>query len=179
MRRRLVRPSHTDHYLSPLWLPSDSSSVRSHGLPATLDREVQTDVEFGLIGKTAIHPTQIAPIESHYQVAPDDLAAALEILRAEAPAVFKLADTMCEPATHRAWAEMILARAAVFGESRRASVPTRSAGVPAAIEKPQSNRRRRHGVIRRMFAFRSAKRTLSNSLTKGHDMVTQVVPDCV
>lgn len=86
---------------------------------ATLDREVQTDVEFGLIGKTAIHPTQISLIESHYQVAPDDLAAALEILRAEAPAVFKLADTMCEPATHRAWAEMILARAAVFGESRR------------------------------------------------------------
>ncbi len=62
---------------------------------ATLKREVQTDIEFGLIGKTAIHPSQIRVIEDLYQVDPHDLESAEEILRADAPAVFRHANSIC------------------------------------------------------------------------------------
>jgi stress response protein SCP2 len=37
-------------------------------LPALLDQEVAEDIAYGMVGKTAIHPTQIAPIEQHYRV---------------------------------------------------------------------------------------------------------------
>jgi stress response protein SCP2 len=49
-------------------------------LPELLDQEVSEDLAYGMVGKTAIHPTQIAPIERHYQVRPQDLAVARAIL---------------------------------------------------------------------------------------------------
>jgi citrate lyase beta subunit len=84
-------------------------------LPALLDQEVLEDIAYGMVGKTAIHPSQIAPIEEHYKVKPQDLAAAHAILDENSPAVFKMHDSMCEVATHRAWAERTVAQSRLFG----------------------------------------------------------------
>jgi citrate lyase beta subunit len=84
-------------------------------LPDLLAEEMLEDMAYGMIGKTAIHPTQIAPIEQHYKVKPQDLAAAHAILAPDAPAVFRMHNSMCEVATHRAWAERTVAQSRMFG----------------------------------------------------------------
>ena len=84
-------------------------------LPELLAQEVSEDIAYGMIGKTAIHPSQIGPIEEHYKVKPQDLAAARAILDENSPAVFKMHDSMCEVATHRAWAERMVAQSHLFG----------------------------------------------------------------
>ncbi len=84
-------------------------------LPELLDQEVLEDIAYGMVGKTAIHPTQIAPIEQHYRVKPHDLEAARAILDVNAPAVFKMHDSMCEVTTHRAWAQRMVDQSDVFG----------------------------------------------------------------
>ncbi len=84
-------------------------------LPELLDQEVLEDLAYGMVGKTAIHPTQIGPIEQHYQVRPQDLAVARAILDEASPAVFRMDDAMCEVATHRAWAERLVAQSHRFG----------------------------------------------------------------
>jgi len=84
-------------------------------LPELLDQEVQEDLAHGMVGKTAIHPTQIGPIERHYQVRPQDLAVARAILDDASPAVFRMDDAMCEVATHRAWAERLVEQSHRFG----------------------------------------------------------------
>lgn len=81
----------------------------------TLAHEVRLDVQHGLFGKTAIHPRQIATIEAAYCVSAADFEAAQAIMRPDAPAVFRMHDMMCEPATHRSWAQAILDRAEVYG----------------------------------------------------------------
>ncbi len=83
--------------------------------PEVLAREVEADLQHGLIGKTAIHPAQIPLIEALYQVSRDDYDMASAVLAPDAAAVFKLRDTFCEPATHRRWAARVLERARVFG----------------------------------------------------------------
>ncbi|MBB6098634.1 citrate lyase beta subunit [Deinobacterium chartae] len=83
--------------------------------PQTLARETALDLEHGLLGKTAIHPDQVGVIEAAYRVDPGDLEMARRILEDGAAAVFRVGDAMCEPATHRRWAETILARAEVYG----------------------------------------------------------------
>jgi len=84
-------------------------------LPELLDQEVMEDIAYGMVGKTAIHPSQILPIEEHYKVKPQDLAVARAILDENSPAVFKMYESMCEVATHRAWAERMVAQSHVFG----------------------------------------------------------------
>jgi citrate lyase beta subunit len=84
-------------------------------LAELLDQEVAEDLAYGMVGKTAIHPSQIGPIEQHYRVKPRDLEAARAILDDDAPAVFRLHDSMCEVATHRAWAERVVEQSDVFG----------------------------------------------------------------
>ncbi|THC44135.1 HpcH/HpaI aldolase/citrate lyase family protein [Massilia sp. Mn16-1_5] len=84
-------------------------------LPELLAQEVSEDIAYGMVGKTAIHPSQIGPIEEHYKVKPQDLAAARAILDENSPAVFKMHDSMCEVATHRAWAERMVAQSHLFG----------------------------------------------------------------
>jgi len=83
--------------------------------PDVLVREVEADLQHGLVGKTAIHPAQIPVIESLYQVSREDYELASAVLAPEAAAVFKLHETFCEPATHRRWAVGMLERARVFG----------------------------------------------------------------
>jgi citrate lyase beta subunit len=84
-------------------------------LPELLDQEVTEDIAYGMVGKTAIHPTQIAPIEQHYRVKPTDLEAARAILDVDSPAVFKMHNSMCEVATHRAWAQRVVDQSDLFG----------------------------------------------------------------
>jgi citrate lyase beta subunit len=83
--------------------------------PEVLAREVDADLQHGLIGKTAIHPAQIPVIETRYRVSPADYEMALAVLAPTAAAVFALHDAFCEPATHRRWAVGVLERARVFG----------------------------------------------------------------
>ena len=80
-----------------------------------LGRELEADVAFGLVGKTAIHPSQVPIIQQAFKVSPQDLASAQAILEVDAPAVFKLDGVMIEPATHHAWARRIVERANVHG----------------------------------------------------------------
>lgn len=82
---------------------------------AVLAAEVALDLQHGLLGKTAIHPAQVEAIEKHYRVFPGDLGMAEDILAEDAPAVFLKGDRMCEPVTHRRWAEIVVERARVFG----------------------------------------------------------------
>lgn len=88
-------------------------------LPDLLDQEVSEDLAHGMVGKTAIHPAQIAPIERHFQVTAHDLAVARAILDASSPAVFRMHDAMQEVATHRAWAERMIEQSRLFGEAAR------------------------------------------------------------
>ncbi len=80
-----------------------------------LARELERDGANGLWSKTAIHPDQVALIESRYKVDARDLEMAEAILARNAPAVFRLHDQMCEPCIHRPWAEQTLSRAKVYG----------------------------------------------------------------
>ncbi|MCP5159452.1 MAG: HpcH/HpaI aldolase/citrate lyase family protein [Gammaproteobacteria bacterium] len=84
-------------------------------MPEVLAREVDADLQHGLVGKTAIHPMQIPIIEKHYQVSQEDYEMAAAVLEPNAAAVFKLNGTFCEPATHQRWAAGILERAKTFG----------------------------------------------------------------
>ena len=93
-------------------------------LPELLDQEVLEDLAHGMVGKTAIHPTQIAPIEQHYKVRPQDLAVARAILDEASPAVFRMDDAMCEVATHRAWAERLVEQSHRFGPHSMEGEPT-------------------------------------------------------
>jgi citrate lyase beta subunit len=82
---------------------------------ATLVRETAIDVAHGLLSKTAIHPAQLPVIEAVYRVMPEDQELAKRILDPAASAVFQYAGQMCEPATHRRWAERLLLRTEIFG----------------------------------------------------------------
>ncbi|PIE82903.1 MAG: ATP-binding protein [Candidatus Contendobacter odensis] len=83
--------------------------------PNVLKREVKADLQHGLVGKTAIHPTQIPVIESCYQIGREDYNMAVAILDDNAAAVFKQGESFCEPATHRHWATGVLERVQLFG----------------------------------------------------------------
>ena len=83
--------------------------------PTTLTKEVQLDLQHGLFGKTAIHPEQIPVIEACYRVSAQEWETAQAILEADAPAVFLRNGRLCEPSTHRRWAEQIVQRAAHYG----------------------------------------------------------------
>jgi len=81
----------------------------------TLRREVVQDVAAGFVSKTAIHPSQVSHILDAFRIAPAEMEKALAIAQEGASAVFRIDGTMCEPATHLAWARRILARNEIFG----------------------------------------------------------------
>lgn len=82
--------------------------------PGLLERELLQDVAHGLVGKTAIHPSQIAVIHRALSIETAEYQDALRILNSE-QAVFKNNGAMCEPATHRRWAANMLTRARFYG----------------------------------------------------------------
>lgn len=83
--------------------------------PDLLVDELALDISHGLVGKTAIHPTQVTIIHRALQVCNDDLNSARAILSEAAPAVFQFNGAMCEPATHLKWAQNIVERARWYG----------------------------------------------------------------
>ena len=81
-----------------------------------LQKEVELELAYGLIlGKTAIHPGQVSIIESAFAVKEEELKMAFRMLSDDAPALFKMNDTMCELATHRKWASMVVQRSKIYG----------------------------------------------------------------
>lgn len=92
---------------------------------ALLREEVARDIEHGLLTKTAIHPDQVAVIQAALAVPAEQIDEARLLLDEDAPAVFAHDGVMCEPATHRAWAERLLDRAALFGITDTLSAPLR------------------------------------------------------
>jgi citrate lyase beta subunit len=88
----------------------------------TLQKEIQRDLAYGLIGKTAIHPSQIADIEAAYAVELDDYEMAVKLVDNSSPAVFKMHHAMCEVATHRQWAVGMLNRQQYYGFSGEKSL---------------------------------------------------------
>ncbi|RQT35329.1 citrate lyase [Burkholderia contaminans] len=83
--------------------------------PHLLNEELELDIAHGLVGKTAIHPSQIRIIQEALRVSLEDFNCATLIVNDAAPAVFKHNDAMCEPATHYKWAVNILERAKWHG----------------------------------------------------------------
>jgi citrate lyase beta subunit len=82
--------------------------------PTLLQEEIEQDLIHGLVGKTAIHPTQIELIQNAWMVTPAEYEDALRIINST-KAVYQHAGAMCEPATHRQWAKNILERSKLFG----------------------------------------------------------------
>ncbi|WP_016678068.1 HpcH/HpaI aldolase/citrate lyase family protein [Yersinia pestis] len=82
--------------------------------PQLLETELALDIAHGLVGKTAIHPSQIEVIQRALMVDTNDHADALRILNST-QAVFKSQGAMCEPSTHKRWAAAILERAQYYG----------------------------------------------------------------
>ncbi|MFN4259081.1 MAG: HpcH/HpaI aldolase/citrate lyase family protein [Gemmataceae bacterium] len=80
-----------------------------------LARETRRDLTYGLFGKTAIHPAQVPLIESCYRVSVNELRMAERVLEECAPPVFRHEQAMCEPATHRGWAALLVERAKRYG----------------------------------------------------------------
>lgn len=80
-----------------------------------LQDELYLDLQYGLSGKTVIHPAQISIVHQAYQVNEIELKQAQDILQDGCKTVFACHGSMLEPATHRRWAERILERAKVFG----------------------------------------------------------------
>ncbi|MGR8940393.1 MAG: HpcH/HpaI aldolase/citrate lyase family protein [Gammaproteobacteria bacterium] len=89
----------------------------------TLQQEIRLDLAHGLVGKTAIHPDQVAAIENAYRVERRDYEMALTLQDDAAPAVFRMHDAMCEVATHGSWSEEIIARHASYGSRELVSLP--------------------------------------------------------
>jgi citrate lyase beta subunit len=96
--------------------------------PDILEQELALDIANGLVGKTAIHPSQIGIIQNALRVSLEDMNAARMILNSVAPAVFKYNDAMCEPATHYKWATRVMERAKWHGV-----LPTPASIVDASI----------------------------------------------
>ncbi|MGW1291829.1 HpcH/HpaI aldolase/citrate lyase family protein [Streptomyces sp. NPDC002533] len=85
-------------------------------------REIELDRANGLLGKTCIHPSHVAPVHALSVVSHEEFTDAQDILRPErgGGGVLRSAYTnkMNEVKPHRAWAERTLQRAEVFGVAR-------------------------------------------------------------
>ncbi len=76
-------------------------------------KEVQRELENGLISKTIIHPNQIAPMNRLYNVTKAELEASKKLL-ALSDGVINLGGEMGEFKTQSPWAEQIVKRAELF-----------------------------------------------------------------
>ena len=116
----------------PVGLDVAAPVFEHYGVPDVLAREVELDLEHGLLTKTAIHPSQVAVVHAACRPGAGELADARAILAPGAPAVFGRRDGLCEPATHRGWAERTIERARVHGvRPDEAEAPQRVVSAPA------------------------------------------------
>ncbi|WP_432588424.1 HpcH/HpaI aldolase/citrate lyase family protein [Streptomyces sp. HD1123-B1] len=85
-------------------------------------REIELDRANGLMGKTCIHPTHVAPVHALSVVSHEEFSDAADILEPEryGGGVLRSSYTnkMNEVKPHRAWAERTMLRAEVFGVAR-------------------------------------------------------------
>ena len=85
-------------------------------------REITLDQANGLLGKTCIHPSHVAPVHALSVVSHEEFSDAQDILRPERDGggVLRSSYTnkMNEVKPHRAWAERTLRRAQVFGVAK-------------------------------------------------------------
>lgn len=97
------------------------TALIAHDLDGLL-REIELDRANGLLGKTCIHPSHVAPVHALSVVSHEEFSDAQDILRPESSGggVLRSAYTnkMNEVKPHRAWAERTLLRAEVFGVAR-------------------------------------------------------------
>ncbi|MFJ4961020.1 HpcH/HpaI aldolase/citrate lyase family protein [Streptomyces sp. NPDC088729] len=97
------------------------TALIQHDLDGLL-REIELDRANGLLGKTCIHPSHVAPVHALSVVSHEEFTDAQDILRPdrEGGGVLRSAYTnkMNEVKPHRAWAERTLQRAEVFGVAR-------------------------------------------------------------
>ncbi|MGZ4955922.1 MAG: HpcH/HpaI aldolase/citrate lyase family protein [Methylobacter sp.] len=89
----------------------------------TLQKEIQLDLAHGLIGKTAIHPSQVPVIEAMYGVNNEDYEMALALNQSASPAVFRMHGAMCEVETHKQWGRDIIDRRQRYGDRRALVLP--------------------------------------------------------
>ena len=68
--------------------------------PALFAEELRQDVALGLVGKTIIHPEQIAAVKHAFYVNDIERSQATAILAADAKAVFPNKTTVCPRASH-------------------------------------------------------------------------------
>ena len=83
----------------------------------TLRQEVEQDLQNGIFGKSAIHPSQVQVIQDVYKVCCEEYDVASKIFDDGSPAVFNLYNSLQERATHFEWAKKIIARKEVYGIS--------------------------------------------------------------
>ncbi|KNB52936.1 HpcH/HpaI aldolase/citrate lyase family protein [Streptomyces caatingaensis] len=107
---------------SPFAGPAEAlrSVLIEHDMDGLL-REIELDRANGLLGKTCIHPSHVAPVHALSVVSHEEFSDARDILRSVADGggggVLRSSYTnkMNEVKPHRAWAERTLLRAEVFG----------------------------------------------------------------
>ena len=78
----------------------------------------------GLIGKTAIHPSQVPIIHGEFAPSAGELQAAAAVLQRENGGVFSLNGMMLEPAVHWAWAKEMMAKAESIRLARQDGTPS-------------------------------------------------------
>ncbi|MER5815525.1 HpcH/HpaI aldolase/citrate lyase family protein [Streptomyces californicus] len=97
------------------------TALIEHDLDGLL-REIELDRANGLLGKTCIHPSHVAPVHALSVVSHEEYTDAQDILSPErgGGGVLRSAYTnkMNEVKPHRAWAERTLLRAEAFGVAR-------------------------------------------------------------
>ncbi|MGW7520305.1 HpcH/HpaI aldolase/citrate lyase family protein [Streptomyces sp. NPDC054796] len=97
------------------------TNLIAHDMDGLL-REIELDRANGLLGKTCIHPSHVAPVHALSVVSHEEFSDATDILRPErcGGGVLRSAYTnkMNEVKPHRAWAERTLLRGEVFGVAR-------------------------------------------------------------
>ena len=102
----------------------EAEKLRARLIAQDLDgllREIELDRVNGLLGKTCIHPTHVAPVHALSVVTHEEYSDAVDILEGGSEGgVLRSSYTnkMNEVKPHRAWAERTLRRAEVFGVAR-------------------------------------------------------------
>ncbi|MDM7830734.1 HpcH/HpaI aldolase/citrate lyase family protein [Cellulomonas edaphi] len=98
---------------------SDAEDLRASLITQDLDgliREVVLDAANGLTGKTVIHPSHVPVVHALSVVTHEEYVDASDVLGRDAGAAASAyRNKMNESRPHRAWAERVLTRAAVFG----------------------------------------------------------------
>jgi citrate lyase beta subunit len=121
LQERMFKPQ----LRSSPFLSGRAEALRAELIEHDMDgllREIELDRANGLLGKTCIHPSHVAPVHALSVVSHEEYTDATDILRPErgGGGVLRSAYTnkMNEVKPHRAWAERTLLRAEAFGVAR-------------------------------------------------------------